>query len=108
MKEFSKALKSFIKDFPDVWEAHEKTGDKIHKAGPLDKKTAHLVQLGIAIAGKSQGAVKSHVSQAKSAGATREEIYHAILLAMNPAGFPSTIMAYSWAKEVLDKIEDGS
>ncbi|KPQ44305.1 MAG: hypothetical protein MPEBLZ_01166 [Candidatus Methanoperedens nitroreducens] len=48
MKKFSDALTSFIEKYPEVWEAHEKTGNLIHTSGPLDKKTCHLIQLGMA------------------------------------------------------------
>jgi 4-carboxymuconolactone decarboxylase len=36
-----------------------------------------------------------------AAGATVEEVEHAILLAMTTTGFPNTIAALSWVQEVL-------
>lgn len=41
--------------------------------GPLDDKTAHLVQLSAAAAIQSEGAVHSHIRRATGAGATPEE-----------------------------------
>lgn len=105
MKKFSEALTSFIEKYPEVWEAHEKAGEIVHTSGPLDKKTCHLIQLGMAASAQLHGAVRSHVTQAYEAGATREEIYHTILLTLNTAGFPRMIMTYSWVRELLDRLE---
>lgn len=101
----SNTLKEFIEKYPAVWDIHEKTGNLIHDAGPLDKKTTHLIQIGIAASLKLHGAFCSHVSQAVKAGVTFEEIYHAILLLKNTAGFPMMIIAYSWVKEMQLKLE---
>ena len=105
MKKFSESLTSFIQKYPEVWEAHEKTGDVVHSAGPLDNKTCHLIQLGMAASAQLHGAVRSHAAQAYEAGAAPEEIYHTILLTLNTAGFPRMIMTYSWVRELLERLE---
>ncbi|MGZ8166011.1 MAG: carboxymuconolactone decarboxylase family protein, partial [Methylobacter sp.] len=71
------------------------------KQGPLDAKTAHLIQLAAAIAIHSEGAVHSHVRRAIESGATPEEIYHAIILLTNTIGFPTVSAAVSWAQDIL-------
>ena len=102
----SDKLKEFIEKYPQVWETHEKVGSLIHEAGPLDKKNSHLIQLAIAASLQLHGAFCSHVSQAVDAGATPDEVYHVILLTNNTVGWPTMMIAYSWAKEILEKLEN--
>lgn len=59
----------------------------------------------MAVSSQLHGAVRSHTTQAYQAGATSEEIYHTILLSLNTIGFPKMIMAYSWVKELLERLE---
>ena len=106
MKKFSESLTSFIQKYPEVWEAHEKTGNLIHNSGPLDEKTCHLIQLGMAASSQLHGAVRSHATQAFEVGATPDEIYHTVLLTLNTIGFPKMIMTYSWVRELLERLEN--
>jgi alkylhydroperoxidase/carboxymuconolactone decarboxylase family protein YurZ len=94
-------LREFIKKYPEVWQAYENLGEKCHEAGPLDEKTRRLVKLGIAIGARLEGAVHSHTKRALEAGISEEEILHVALLAITTIGFPSTIAATTWIKDVL-------
>ena len=89
--------------YTDFFAALESTGKAARKAGPLDAKTAHLVQLAAAAAIRSEGAVHSHVRRALEQGATAEEIRHAILLLASTVGFPAVGAALSWADDILSK-----
>jgi 4-carboxymuconolactone decarboxylase len=80
----------------DYFEALEKLGETARKQGPLDEKTAHLIQLAAAAAIRSEGSVHSHTRRALNAGATPEEVYHAIVLLTSTIGFPATSAALSW------------
>ncbi len=103
MKEFLPPLYLRIRRrFPDIVEKHEAFAGACHDVGPLDQRIRHLVKLGIAIGASRQGAVASHVRQALEAGATREEIEHAALLAAPTVGFPAAAAALSWIEEVLE------
>jgi 4-carboxymuconolactone decarboxylase len=84
-------------------EALENLGEAVRQEGPLDDKTAHLVQLAAAAASHSEGSVHSHVRRALKAGATPEEIYHAIILLTSTIGFPRTSAALSWVYDLLEK-----
>jgi len=66
--------------FPKLMEALQELGRAARDQGPLDNKTAHLVQLAAAAAIQSEGAVHSHVRRATAAGATPDEVYHAVVL----------------------------
>ena len=83
--------------------AIENLGKTTRTLGPIDDKTAHLIQLAASAAIRSEGAVHSHVRRAHEAGANKEEIYHAIILLTSTIGFPAVSAAVSWADDVLDE-----
>jgi len=89
------------KRYPEYISALERLGESAKQAGPLDTKTSELIQLAGAAAMRSEGAVHSHCRRAKDAGATREEIHHALLLLTSTIGFPNVSAAMSWADDVL-------
>ncbi len=84
-------------------EALEQFGEVVRKQGPLDEKTSHLIQLAAAAAIRSEGAVHSHVRRAIKAGATPEELHHAIILLTSTIGFPNTSAALSWVYDEIGK-----
>jgi 4-carboxymuconolactone decarboxylase len=92
--------------FPKVMEALEELGKAARQQGPVDNKTAHLIQLAAAAAIQAEGAVHSHVQRAAEAGATPEEIYHAVLLLVSTIGFPRVAAALSWVDDVLKKQDE--
>ncbi|MCB1678513.1 MAG: carboxymuconolactone decarboxylase family protein [Halioglobus sp.] len=82
--------------------AVEDLGKTAKNAGPVDEKTAQLIQLAAATTLRSEGAVHSHTRRALEAGADREEIQHAIILLTSTVGFPTVVAALSWADDVID------
>ena len=81
--------------------ALEQLGETVRKEGPLDEKTAQLIQLAAAAAIRSEGSVHSHIRRALKAGATRDEVFHAIILLTSTIGFPGTSAALSWAHDAI-------
>lgn len=94
--------------YPEYFAALEALGEAARKAGPLDEKTVHLVQLAAAAATRSEGAVHSHVRRALRSGAKPEEIRHALLCVTSTIGFPNVSAALSWAEDVLEKRKGAS
>lgn len=88
------------KRYTKVIDAVESLGKATHESGPLDEKTAHLIQMAGAISLRSEGAVHSHARRAKAAGATDEEIEHAAILLTSTIGFPGVSAALSWIEEL--------
>ena len=88
--------------YPEVIAAVETLGTTVRGLGALDEKTSHLVQLAAAATGKSEGAVHSHTRRAVKAGATREEIYHTLLLLISTIGFPQVMAAISWCRDIFE------
>ena len=93
---------------PDFLSAVESLGKITKKAGPLDDKTAHLVQLAAAASIRSEGAVHSHTRRAIEAGAQANEIHHAIILLTSTIGFPTVVAALSWADDVINAPNDSA
>ncbi len=85
--------------FPTVLAAVENLGQTVHDAGPIDRKTAELIQLAAAAATQSTGSVRTHARKAGDAGASREEIEHALLLLISTIGFPRVAAALAWIRE---------
>ncbi len=86
---------------PQFMAALEEVGKAVKGAGPIDEKTAQLIQLAAATASRSEGAVHSHTRRALEAGASSDEIYQAILLLTSTVGFPTVTAALSWADDVI-------
>ncbi len=97
---------SIKKRFPKYFTALENLGKAAKSAGPLDAKTAHLIQMAAAAAIRSEGSVHSHTRRALEAGASPEEIMHAILLVTSTVGFPNVSAALSWADEIIKEAQD--
>jgi len=91
------------KQFPEVITAVENLGTTLRTAGPLDEKTSHLIQLAAAAAAQSEGSVCSHTRRALQAGASADEIFHALLLLVSTIGFPQAMAAMSWAQEIVER-----
>ena len=87
--------------YREYFEALENLGETVRKQGPLDEKTSHLIQLAAAAAIRSEGSVHSHARRAIKAGATPEEVSHAIMLLTSTIGFPATSAALSWVHDLV-------
>jgi alkylhydroperoxidase/carboxymuconolactone decarboxylase family protein YurZ len=98
-----KIYQYFIERYPEIFKEFNQLGKRCRESGPLDPKVQNLVNLGIAIGASSRGGVMSQTRKAIETGASREEIIHALLLALTTIGFPNMIAAMGWINEVLDK-----
>jgi len=87
------------KRYPEYVAAVEQLGESVKRAGPLEPKVAELIQLAAAAAVHSEGSVHSHARRARKAGATPDEINHAILLLTSTIGFPAVAAALSWVDD---------
>ena len=94
----------FRKQYPDYFGAIEALGTAVRQAGPLDEQVIQLVQLGAAAAIRSEGAVHSHARRALEAGASPEQVRHAVLSITSTIGFPTVIAALSWVDDVLERV----
>ena len=87
----------------DVFDALEKLGKSVRGAGPVDERTAQLIQLAAAAAIRSEGAIHSHTRRAVEAGVPADNVRHALLLLISTIGMPNVVAALSWAEDVISK-----
>jgi alkylhydroperoxidase/carboxymuconolactone decarboxylase family protein YurZ len=71
------------------------------REGPLDARTARLVNLAVALGALREGAVHAGVRKALAQGISREEIEQVIALAAGTLGLPAAVAVYSWVEDVL-------
>lgn len=87
---------------PALLAAVDALGEAVADAGPLPEKERQLVQLAAAAAIRSEGAVHSHTRRALEAGASPEEIRHALVTLTSTIGFPTVVASMTWADDVLE------
>ena len=88
--------------YPKFINAVQELGKAVRQEGPLDEKTAQLVQLAGAAAVGSEGGVHSHARRAVKAGGEPEQMRHAIILLTSTIGFPRVAAALSWVQDIVD------
>lgn len=86
---------------PQVWKAFQDLGKACSESGPLDERTRRLIKVALAVGGKSEGAVHSHVRQGLDEGLSGDELRHVALLAAPTLGFPAAVAALTWIEDVL-------
>lgn len=95
------SIRERFKEFGNILNEMGRVTDE---AGPIDEKTAHLIQLAASAAIRSEGAVHSHARRALDLGASPDELYHALILLTSTIGFPNVAAAISWVDDiVIDK-----
>lgn len=100
MKDQQALFAKFQEEHAKVYEAYEHFGIELHKSGPLDEKTRWLIKVAISAADRFNRALKVHITKAREAGATKQEITHAVVLIAPTVGFPTMMNAYG----VLDEM----
>jgi alkylhydroperoxidase/carboxymuconolactone decarboxylase family protein YurZ len=89
-------------DYPEVWKNYTALGKSVAEAGELDARTRRLLKIALAIGAASEGAVHSHVRQARDEGILAADIRQVALLAITTLGFPAAMAAYSWVNDILE------
>lgn len=95
-----------MEQYPEIGQAYKQLGDAVANAGPLDEKTRQLIKIGISIAASQEGGTHSQTRKALEAGATPDEIRHAVLQTLSTIGFPNMMMGMSWVDDVLTNQEE--
>jgi alkylhydroperoxidase/carboxymuconolactone decarboxylase family protein YurZ len=96
-----RTFERFVDRYPELGDALRAMGEAVAGAGPLDEPTAELVKLGVCVGAGLESATKSHARRALQAGASPDQILHAVLQGMNTVGWSKTVMAWQWASEQL-------
>jgi len=99
-KQLPEHFLNFTHSHPNVAKAYATLGNACAE-GPLDAKTCSLIKLGMAIAAGLEGATHSQTRKALDAGATPDEIHHAVLQGTTTLGFPRMMAGLAWVDDVL-------
>lgn len=95
-------IRRFIDAHPEIYEAFQELGRRVHEEGPLSEQERRLVKIGVAVGAGTEGGVHSAVRRALAAGVSREAIEHAVRLAITTIGWPNAMAAITWAQDILD------
>ena len=96
MQDIHDLFTQFKQEFPEIHARHAALGQAIHEqSGPLPEKLRWLIKIAISGACRYERAVETHITKAKAAGATDEEILHTLLLMIPTAGYPTFMEAYA-------------
>jgi len=102
MKEIHPLYEEFKREFREVSEKYSSLGKEIHlNGGPLDEKTRWLIKCALSASNRSERALETHILKAGRAGASDEEILHALLLLIPTLGFPVFMEAYGVFKNII-------
>lgn len=99
-------FKQFARKFPQLASAHQSIGEHTATMGPLDKKTQHLIKIGICLGSGLESAMRSHTRRAIQAGATEQELEQTVMLGMTTCGFPKTVAAWQWVRQQIERDAD--
>jgi 4-carboxymuconolactone decarboxylase len=95
MEDLHEIFTVFKNNYPDIYQGHEALGKAIHESGPLPPRMRRLIKVAMSGASRHNRALETHISAAREAGATEDEIKHTLLLLIQTVGFPTFMEAYS-------------
>ena len=99
MQDTHDAFTTFKNEFPEIYSKYEEFGREVHlNGGPLPEKVRLLMKVVISGASGHHRALETHLAKARKAGASEEEIMHALLLLIPTCGFPAFMEAFSTLK----------
>lgn len=93
----------FQSESPEIAGAFNKLIEAIAKPSALEGKTKQLLYIAMKIVTDDLGAALAHVSYAKKAGASREEIRETVLLTLTVVGLKGVNTALVPLLEAYDK-----
>jgi alkylhydroperoxidase/carboxymuconolactone decarboxylase family protein YurZ len=98
-------LQDVVQRYPDVWDAYNRLGEAIAKAGLPDATTERLAKLAIAVGNGQEGAVHSRTRRGLAAGHSAEQLRHVEILSITTIGWPSAMAALSWIDDIIEEAD---
>ena len=106
LDEFLGGVKALSKETPENVNAFLSLLGAAYAPGASDVKTKELISVGIGVYNRCEYCIVYHVYKAFEAGATRQEIIEAAMVAVAFGGGPSMAYSVTVMKECLDEFED--
>ena len=103
LDDFIDGAKVLGKEAPDVFSAFESMENAAFTPGRLDSKTKHLIGIGICACIRCKHCAARHISEAIKAGASREEIVEAAMVAAALGGSPALAYSATTLRDMLDE-----
>ncbi len=98
----SEAVRRLAAHQPEVHEAYWRTHEAAMAPGALDRATKELIGLALVVAMHCEVCTTMHVRDCVRAGASREQVYEALNVAIMEGDGPTMVHA-GWAVEALDE-----
>ena len=102
LQEIQDTMNSFGKVNSEAMEGFKKFMDASKQDGVLSKKMKEIIGVALSVSKQCEWCVALHIRQALQAGATKDEIMEACLVAAMMGGGPSLM----FTKNVLQALED--
>lgn len=102
LQNYSRSLAKLSREIPETMEGFNQVVTGTLADGVVSNKHKELIALGIAIAVHCEGCIEAHVHKAMEAGASKEEMYEAIGVAILMCGGPGTVYG-AMAYDVIDE-----
>ena len=94
----------FVKERPNIVSTFQEMMKQINKGNVLDKKTMELILVGIYSTIREAGSLRHYVSEALKAGATKEEVEAAALLAFS-VGVSSAELSLPTILDLVERVQ---
>ena len=101
-QEIPKTYLRFRETYPEVAGHYEALGKSLADMGHLDRRTAALVKLALAVANQREGGVHSATRKGLDAGLSADEMRQVALMAITTIGFSPAMAAYTWVGDVVE------
>ena len=98
-----KAHEKFISLKSKVYEAFLEMEKAAFADGALRKKTKELIAVGVSVLIDCESCMQWHIAQAAQAGASQQEVFEAVEVAIEMGGGPATVSA-RFALEVMEDV----
>ncbi|WP_350343457.1 carboxymuconolactone decarboxylase family protein [Proteinivorax tanatarense] len=102
LNEFMGGLQSFEKEAPEQTKAFMNLLGASYKEGALSTKTKEIISVAVGTYNRCEYCIVFHVYKALEAGATKEEIIEAAMVAVAFGGGPSMAYSVTLVKESID------
>lgn len=97
-------MKNMMQEAPNVAQGFFDLAKSVKQYSTLDEKVNELIIIGVFTAHRGLRGINTHVERAMAAGATKQEIISAILLALPIVGITDVNLALDQAMEIIETI----
>ncbi|MGG3569634.1 carboxymuconolactone decarboxylase family protein [Priestia megaterium] len=98
-------MKNIMAEAPEVSRSFFNLTNSVTEYSKMDLKTKELILIGIFTTNRGIRGINTHVIRALEAGATKEEVLGAILLALPAVGISNVTLAFEKALEIISQKE---